>query len=272
MFPSHSSSGSKINYSSADYWDDRYGKEEHFEWLDQGYDAMLHLIKKEIPDKSSRILMLGCGSSRLSSDLYSHGFHYIVNTDISKVCIRNQSLKHQGKTGLEWKVMDMTQITEPDESFDIVIEKTTLDSLLAGERSQWNVRQETRKKIEDTLCHISRVLKTGGIFLSLTFAQPHFRYKICRALFPPACSKIRFFPGRLPFYAEPKYSWSVLFCVINPEASFHFYSYRLVKGEELDDNYVRQYTRISPQIVGDEDCEMSDDGDQDYFGNLDVSL
>ena len=77
---------------------------------------------------------------------------------------------------------------------------------------------------------------------------------------------------RLPFYARSEYDWSVLFRVINPSASFHFYSYRLVKGQPLDPDYVGQYLSNSLQIIGDEDCEMSDDGDQDYFGNLDCDL
>ena len=177
MFPSRSSSGTNINYTSVDYWDQRYTKEEHFEWLDQGYEPMLRLILRDIPDKCARILMLGCGSSRLSADLYEHGFHDILSTDISAVCIQKQSAKHEeDKTGLKWQVMDMSKMTYADKSFDVVIEKTALDSLLAHERSQWDVCPESQKIVRDSLHHISRVLKPGGMFLSLTFAQPHFRY------------------------------------------------------------------------------------------------
>ena len=179
MFPSRSASGSKIDYASVDYWDQRYAHEEHFEWLDQGYGPMLDLILRDVPDQTSRILILGCGNSRLSADLYDHGYHEIVSTDLSRVVIKNQSHKHRDKTGLEWQVLDMTSMPEedyPDGSFDVVLEKTTLDSLLANERSQWTVRPETRTKILATLAQVSRVLRPGGQFLSLTFAQPHFRY------------------------------------------------------------------------------------------------
>ena len=57
---------------------------------------------------------------------------------------------------------------------------------------------------------ISACLKHGGKFISITFAQPHFRRKM---------------------YACSRYEWSV--DVKSFGNSFHFYYYVMVKGQEL---------------------------------------
>ena len=39
---------------------------------------------------------------------------------------------------LNYEVMDMTKLDYCDDSFDLVIEKATLDALLVGEKSPWH--------------------------------------------------------------------------------------------------------------------------------------
>ncbi len=76
------------------------------------------------------------------------------------------------------RVLDMTDMNEIEcDSFDVVLEKATLDALLAGEQSQWDPSEEARTRVHRSLSEISRVLKSeGGRFFSVTFSQPHFRY------------------------------------------------------------------------------------------------
>ena len=62
------------------------------------------------------------------------------------------------------------------------------------------------------LLQISRLLKTGGQFISITFAQPHFR---------------------LPLYSLPQYCWSIDTDIIGTH--FHYFYYRMVKGQSLTD-------------------------------------
>lgn len=57
---------------------------------------------------------------------------------------------------------------------------------------------------------VSRVLKPGGRFISVTFAQPHFRKRL---------------------YARAEYGWSIKY--YNYGTSFHYFLYVLTKGEEL---------------------------------------
>lgn len=60
-------------YHSKDYWDERYAKEDHFDWF-KGYDQIAIYLNQFISDKKSTILMLGCGNSSLSHDMYEDGF------------------------------------------------------------------------------------------------------------------------------------------------------------------------------------------------------
>ena len=71
--------------------------------------------------------------------------------------------------------MDMTSLTFEDQSFDIVIEKATLDSLLVDCKSPWDLTDPSQLAVLKCLEQVKRVLRPGGVFLSLTFSPPHFR-------------------------------------------------------------------------------------------------
>ena len=126
--------------------------------------------------------------------MYEDGFTNMLSTDISEVCIERQKL---ALPHLEWQVADLRNMDcFQNESFDVVIEKATLDALLVKEKSPWHPSDEAKIAIgklislffensklitvlllsDECLCEISRVLKSKDAkFLSLTFAQPHFR-------------------------------------------------------------------------------------------------
>jgi hypothetical protein len=63
------------------------------------------ILSSVIPDRNVRILMLGCGNSSFSSDMYLDGYHNIVNTDISEICINKMAQLHKDKT-MQWIVAD----------------------------------------------------------------------------------------------------------------------------------------------------------------------
>ena len=91
-----------------------------------------------IPTKEKnyiKILVIGCGNSTFSSDLYDSGYTNIVNIDFSEVCINNMIKKHGIKRPfMKWLVMDMTDMAAfENESFDVVIDKATMDALMVDE-------------------------------------------------------------------------------------------------------------------------------------------
>jgi hypothetical protein len=62
------------------------------------------------------------------------------------------------------------------------------------------------------------LLKNNGVFISITFAQPHFRK---------------------PMYALDKYNWSIELYTIGE--TFHYFVYVMTKGKQLneEDKYTR---------------------------------
>lgn len=71
-----------------------------FDWFKKYSDISQHLAPL-IPNKDARILMLGCGNSTLSRDMYDDGYHNILNIDvneafrISKFYLTNSTSIHQ---------------------------------------------------------------------------------------------------------------------------------------------------------------------------------
>lgn len=82
-----------------------------------------------------KILMLGCGNADLSADMYDNGYKNITNVDFSKVVIE-QMINKNGveRPEMTWQVLDITDMSvfETD-TFDIVIDKSTIDSLFCTE-------------------------------------------------------------------------------------------------------------------------------------------
>jgi EEF1A lysine methyltransferase 4 len=58
--------------------------------------------------------------------------------------------------------LDMNQFR--DESYDIVIEKSTLDAILCGDKSFLNAAKMLKE--------VQRVLKTGGLYIIISYGSP----------------------------------------------------------------------------------------------------
>jgi len=72
------------NYSKASYWDARYTKDkEAFEWY-QSYRGLKHIVKPLVKS-DAKVLIVGCGNSRLSSDIYDDASTDVTSIDISQV-------------------------------------------------------------------------------------------------------------------------------------------------------------------------------------------
>ena len=154
--------------TSVEYWDSRYKDEEHVEWL---LDS--EKLGKRVEEaaalkwgKEARILHLGCGTSLLPQHLHKLGYRRVVNIDNSPVCISSMS---QRFPHLTFKLMDLNDLQYCEQTFDMVVEKSTLDTLIS-DCSQG--REEGRLLVERSLLEVSKVLRPGGVFLSVSLLSP----------------------------------------------------------------------------------------------------
>ena len=101
---------------------------------------------------------LGCGNSSLAVELYNDGYKNIVNMDYSPVVISNMQRRHKA-LGMEWVVMDAMEMSEfPASSFDVVLEKGTLDALLVAEKDPWKLSPEAEAMIDAILRQVNNLI------------------------------------------------------------------------------------------------------------------
>jgi SAM-dependent methyltransferase len=143
----------------------------YYEWF-KGYDQLGSLLEKHIP-KDSSILHLGCGNSHLSSQMYEHGWLDQTNIDYSSTVIENMSREF---TNLKWicgDIFSMNSLLE--KKYDVAIDKGTLDALLTVKHDPWNPDLELRQHIRNYIDQIVSSLAPNGIYIHITWSQPHFR-------------------------------------------------------------------------------------------------
>jgi ubiquinone/menaquinone biosynthesis C-methylase UbiE len=63
--------------------------------------------------------------------------------------------------------MDIRDIKYEDNTFDLAIDKSTIDALLCGDSSFLNVAIMTKE--------VQRILKTNGIYMIISYGQPENR-------------------------------------------------------------------------------------------------
>ncbi|CAG9325386.1 unnamed protein product [Blepharisma stoltei] len=155
------------NYGDPEYWEKRYAEQEGstFDWLED-YRSLAPIIN-EIAPKTAKILILGCGNAELGEDMYHDGFQNIDNIDISSVVIKQMAERNIDKPTMTWSVQDVRDIKFPSNTFDLAIDKSTIDALLCGDDAYLNVARMTKE--------IQRVLKTDGFYMAISYGAPESR-------------------------------------------------------------------------------------------------
>lgn len=120
----------KEEFSQVSYWD-RFFKSrgtKGFEWYGEYPELSEHLHKYIKP--KDEILMLGCGNSNLSNDLYDVGLCNIVNIDISSVVIKQMKKSNHKRPNMQYLIMDAMKMDFNPDRFPVVLDKGTLDALM----------------------------------------------------------------------------------------------------------------------------------------------
>ncbi|KAM9315588.1 EEF1A lysine methyltransferase 4 [Gastrophryne carolinensis] len=239
-------------FRESGYWDARYEEESRFpdtgghEWFG-AYHDFSHLVRRVLRP-NTRGLVLGCGTSSMSIELYKEGVSPLVSIDYSPICIKAMEERHAEVPEMSWMVMDARQLQFPDGSFDLVIEKGTLDSMMVDEKDPWRVTTATVCLVDEVLSEVSRVLAPNGCFVSITFSPPHFRTR---------------------HYAQLKYDWSVSCDTYGRD--FHYFLYTMNKGGMLTPfDTERGRSLHKPYDIPDTAPTLSMDEDEDFLRGIQI--
>ncbi|KAM5239017.1 eEF1A lysine and N-terminal methyltransferase isoform 2-T2 [Ctenodactylus gundi] len=145
---------SSKEFGSVDYWEKFFQQrgKKAFEWYGT-YLELCGVLHKYIKPRE-KVLVIGCGNSELSEQLYDVGYQDIVNIDISEVVIKQMRERNATRRPqMSFLKMDMTQMEFPDASFQVVLDKGTLDAVLTDEE------EKTLQHVDRMLAEVGRVLQ-----------------------------------------------------------------------------------------------------------------
>jgi SAM-dependent methyltransferase len=150
--------GADAGYSNASTWESRYEDQEGtFDWY-ATYTELGPVFQEFCaPTPDMDVLMLGCGNSAFSGELHEAGYKRIVNIDIAESAVKKMQETY-ANLQMEWHVMDATAMTFADCSFNLAVDKGTLDAMMHGGSSGEGMAM-------DMVAEVWRTLHPGGLFL-----------------------------------------------------------------------------------------------------------
>ncbi len=165
------------NFGDEGYWNERYGSSagDSYEWyldIDVATAILTPYLETE-GDKSSRILVLGCGNSAFSAELFGLGYRNIVNIDFSSIVINEMQERYRHCQGMQFLTMNVLNLGHfADSSIDFIFDKGCLDAVFC--------RTDGVDCVHNVCEQLSRVLVDKGTFISVSYAQaamriPHYR-------------------------------------------------------------------------------------------------
>ncbi|KAL1528000.1 hypothetical protein AB1Y20_009371 [Prymnesium parvum] len=184
--------------SSREYWESRYKLDpEPFDWYQRfSLNDQFKETVQQYLQPQDRTLIVGAGTSRLTEELWAMQHSrlawnnikadcHMVNIDFSSIAVAllNERYARMDIGAIQNIVMDARAMEFEDSSFNAIIDKATLDSILCGEGGAQSGAR--------LLAEVARVLKPGGFFFLLSNAPPK---------------------QRLPMLEQPQFSWR---CVAN---------------------------------------------------------
>jgi EEF1A lysine methyltransferase 4 len=117
-----------------------HGRDAHYDWYFP-FEKIRPILETYFGEpQGQRVLVVGCGNSTLSADLFNYGFTGITSIDLSARVITQLQERYRGLEGLEFSVADARSLDAyPDEHFDCVLDKGLMDSLFCSFRPEDDV-------------------------------------------------------------------------------------------------------------------------------------
>ncbi|XP_049444114.1 eEF1A lysine and N-terminal methyltransferase [Epinephelus fuscoguttatus] len=150
-------------FSSAEYWERFFKKrgEKAFEWYGD-YNKLCGVLHKYIKVQD-KVLVVGCGNSELSEQMYDVGYKHLTNIDISETVVTHMNQRNaERRPGLTFQQVDATQTPYEDASYQAALDKGTLDAMAS---------EEEGALARNMLTEVGRVLSVGGRYVCVTLAQ-----------------------------------------------------------------------------------------------------
>ena len=163
-------------YKTKSYWEQRFKAEAHYEWL-ASFAQIRHLLLPFLGPPTSRVLILGNGTSLLPLELAAEGFHSVTATDYVSEVVDAMRARHPGAP-VAWVVADMTALPTSGlgaAAFDVVLDKGAMDALVSAEGDSWSPPPEALAVSRSVCEGVAGLLAPGGRFVQISFSQPHFR-------------------------------------------------------------------------------------------------
>jgi SAM-dependent methyltransferase len=158
-----------LDYSSVKYWEARYMRRPNtLEWYSIKWKVLNATLRPYVRPEH-RVLHIGSGNSDLPEQMHSDGYLNQVATDVSGTVIRKMTakLKHLAPN-LTFTYADATNLPFEESSFDVVIEKGTLDALRVARHCTLKEKGCKMTDKERALVYQAmRVLRPGGVFVSV---------------------------------------------------------------------------------------------------------
>jgi hypothetical protein len=141
------------------FWDNFFRERgtEAFEWYGT-FRELRPYVAKAIPERTgaaSHLLVVGCGNSDFSTQLYLEGgYHNVVNVDFSAPVIAEMRAKTAALCpDMQWRVQDVTALEIEAQAVDAVLDKGTLDAIFSTPESEPQVRTCIYSMSRQSLCN-----------------------------------------------------------------------------------------------------------------------
>lgn len=202
--------GGALSYHTSSYWNSRFATDPReasgFEWLSSSSSLLSCIPSCILTSPSPRILHIGVGTSSLSLDIARY-FHAqdgdcsraagVMNVDFAPRSIEFQrsaerqwlqSIAHSVDEVMPYKVLDLldwSQVCEMQGGFDVVLDKSTADSISTGQDLHLDdlptiahpalrkIAQHTKAipTIQVLGIHLAALVKKGGVWLCHSYSS-----------------------------------------------------------------------------------------------------